>query len=321
MDSAPQFTETASSPTLLTDGVKRRLFSVAGPSSVPPSTPLLPVTVSPSSLYTNTFHSSSAKKHVPAPSNIPLSTPILPVTVGRRSLFTDAFHSSSANKHDVVPASIPPSTPILSVMINRRSQSSSNPGRQSSNPGSQSRSTSTIPPTTSFQLPPPHSRRNPDAKNASSAINKEKGNVFIILCFIYHFQLNRTGWNFGQCNSVFSSPKHWKTIFFKLFFFFFITKQKFGKYKVVTNVTSLNSFLKLLGKGIDSKGRGKTVMEHSYGTTMPPPTSRSRTFMDNWISGGNSDPPFGPNVVNWLKFIDNIYASFLIKTISTSDAN
>ena len=193
MDSAPQFTETASSPTLLTDGVKRRLFSVAGPSSVPPSTPLLPVTVSRSSLFTNTFHSSSAKKHVPAPSNIPLSTPILPVTVGRRSLFTDAFHSSSANKHDVVPASIPPSTPILSVMINRRSQSSSNPGRQSSNPGSQSRSTSTIPPTTSFQLPPPHSRRNPDAKNASSAINKEKGNVFIILCFIYHFQLNRTG--------------------------------------------------------------------------------------------------------------------------------
>ena len=193
MDSAPQFTETASSPTLLTDGVKRRLFSVAGPSSVPPSTPLLPVTVSRSSLFTNTFHSSSAKKHVPAPSNIPLSTPILPVTVGRRSLFTDAFHSSSANKHDVVPASIPPSTPILSVMINRRSQSSSNLGRQSSNPGSQSRSTSTIPPTTSFQLPPPHSRRNPDAKNASSAINKEKGNVFIILCFIYHFQLNRTG--------------------------------------------------------------------------------------------------------------------------------
>ena len=193
MDSAPQFTETASSPTLLTDGVKRRLFSVAGPSSVPPSTPLLPVTVSRSSLFTNTFHSSSAKKHVPAPSNIPLSTPILPVTVGRRSLFTDAFHSSSANKHDVVPASIPPSTPILSVMINRRSQSSSNPGRQSSNPGSQSRSTSTIPPTTSFQLPPPHSRRNPDAKNASSAINKEKGNVFIIVCFIYHFQLNRTG--------------------------------------------------------------------------------------------------------------------------------
>ena len=193
MDSAPQFTETASSPTLLTDGVKRRLFSVAGPSSVPPSTPLLPVTVSRSSLFTNTFHSSSAKKHVPAPSNIPLSTPILPVTVGRRSLFTDAFHSSSANKHDVVPASIPPSTPILSVMINRRSQSSSNPGRQSSNPGSQSRSTSTIPPTTSFQLPPPHIRRNPDAKNASSAINKEKGNVFIILCFIYHFQLNRTG--------------------------------------------------------------------------------------------------------------------------------
>ena len=193
MDSAPQFTETASSPTLLTDGVKRRLFSVAGPSSVPPSTPLLPVTVSRSSLFTNTFHSSSAKKHVPAPSNIPLSTPILSVTVGRRSLFTDAFHSSSANKHDVVPASIPPSTPILPVMINRRSQSSSNPGRQSSNPGSQSRSTSTIPPTTSFQLPPPHSRRNPDAKNASSAINKEKGNVFIILCFIYHFQLNRTG--------------------------------------------------------------------------------------------------------------------------------
>ena len=228
MDSAPQFTETASSPTLLTDGVKRRLFSVAGPSSVPPSTPLLPVTVSRSSLSTNTFHSSSAKKHVPAPSNIPLSTPILPVTVGRRSLFTDVFHSSSAkkhvpapsniplstpilsvtvgrrslftdtfhsssaNKHDVVPASIPPSTPILSVMINRRSQSSSNPGRQSSNPGSQSRSTSTIPPTTSFQLPPPHIRRNPDAKNASSAINKEKGNVFIILCFIYHFQLNRT---------------------------------------------------------------------------------------------------------------------------------
>ena len=90
---------------------------------------------------------------------------------------------------------------------------------------------------------------------------------------------------------------------------------------MVTNVTSLNSFLKLLGKGIDSKGRGKTVMEHSYGTTMPPPTSRSRTFMDNWISGGNSDPPFGPNVVNWLKFIDNIYASFLIKTISTSDSN
>ena len=193
MDSAPQFTETASSPTLLTDGVKRRLFSVAGPSSVPPSTPLLPVTVSRSSLFTNTFHSSSAKKHVPAPSNIPLSTPILPVTVGRRSLFTDAFHSSSANKHDMVPASTPPSTPILSVMINRRSQSSSNPGRQSSNPGSQSRSTSTIPPTTSFQLPPPHSRRNPDAKDASSAINKEKGNVFIILCFIYHFQLNRTG--------------------------------------------------------------------------------------------------------------------------------
>ena len=193
MDSAPQFTETASSPTLLTDGVKRRLFSVAGPSSVPPSTPLLPVTVSRSSLFTNTFHSSSAKKHVPAPSNIPPSTPILPVTVGRRSLFTDAFHSSSANKHDVVPASIPPSTPILPVMINRRSQSSSNPGRQSSNPGSQSRSTSTIPPTTSFQLPPPHIRRNPDAKNASSAINKEKGNVFIILCFIYHFQLNRTG--------------------------------------------------------------------------------------------------------------------------------
>ena len=193
MDSAPQFTETASSPTLLTDGVKRRLFSVAGPSSVPPSTPLLPVTVSRSSLFTNTFHSSSAKKHVPAPSNIPLSTPILPVTVGRRSLFTDAFHSSSAKKHDVVPASIPPSTPILSVMINRRSQSSSNPGRQSSNPGSQSRSTSTIPPTTSFQLPPLHSRRNPDAKNASSAINKEKGNVFIILCFIYYFQLNRTG--------------------------------------------------------------------------------------------------------------------------------
>ena len=193
MDSAPQFTETASSPTLLTDGVKRRLFSAAGPSSVPPSTPLLPVTVSRSSLFTNTFHSSSAKKHVPAPSNIPLSTPILPVTVGRRSLFTDAFHSSSANKHDVVPASIPPATPILSVMINRCSQSSSNPGRQSSNPGSQSRSTSTIPPTTSFQLPPPHSRRNPDAKNASSAINKEKGNVFIILCFIYHFQLNRTG--------------------------------------------------------------------------------------------------------------------------------
>ena len=193
MDSAPQFTETASSPTLLTDGVKRRLFSVAGPSSVPPSTPLLPVTVSRSSLFTNTFHSSSAKKHVPAPSNIPPSTPILPVTVGQRSLFTDAFHSSSANKHDVVPASIPPSTPILPVMINRRSQSSSNPGRQSSNPGSQSRSTSTIPPTTSFQLPPPHSRRNPDAKDASSAINKEKGNVFIILCFIYHFQLNRTG--------------------------------------------------------------------------------------------------------------------------------
>ena len=193
MDSAPQFTETASSPTLLTDGVKRRLFSAAGPSSVPPSTPLLPVTVSRSSLFTNTFHSSSAKKHVPAPSNIPLSTPILPVTVGRRSLFTDAFHSSSANKHDVVPASTPPSTPILSVMINRRSQSSSNPGRQSSNPGSQSRSTSTIPPTTSFQLLPPHIRRNPDAKNASSAINKEKGNVFIILCFIYHFQLNRTG--------------------------------------------------------------------------------------------------------------------------------
>ena len=193
MDSAPQFTETASSPTLLTDGVKRRLFSAAGPSSVPPSTPLLPVTVSRSSLSTNTFHSSSAKKHVPAPSNIPLSTPILPVTVGRRSLFTDAFHSSSANKHDVVPASIPPATPILSVMINRCSQSSSNLGRQSSNPGSQSRSTSTIPPTTSFQLPPPHSRRNPDAKNASSAINKEKGNVFIILCFIYHFQLNRTG--------------------------------------------------------------------------------------------------------------------------------
>ena len=193
MDSAPQFTETASSPTLLTDGVKRRLFSAAGPSSVPPSTPLLPVTVSPSSLSTNTFHSSSAKKHVPAPSNIPLSTPILPVTVGRRSVFTHTFHSSSANKHDVVPASIPPSTPILSVMINRRSQSSSNPGRQSSNPGSQSRSTSTIPPTTSFQLPPPHSRRNPDAKDASSAINKEKGNVFIILCFIYHFQLNRTG--------------------------------------------------------------------------------------------------------------------------------
>ena len=193
MDSAPQFTETASSPTLLTDGVKRRLFSAAGPSSVPPSTPLLPVTVSRSSLFTNTFHSSSAKKHVPAPSNIPLSTPILSVTVGRRSLFTDAFHSSSANKHDVVPAIIPPSTPILSVMINRRSQSSSNPGRQSSNPGSQSRSTSTIPPTTSFQLPPPHSRRNPDAKNASSAINKEKGNVFIILCFIYCFQLNRTG--------------------------------------------------------------------------------------------------------------------------------
>ena len=193
MDSAPQFTETASSPTLLTDGVKRRLFSVAGPSSVPPSTPLLPVTVSRSSLFTNTFHSSSAKKHVPAPSNIPLSKPILQVTVGRRSLFTDAFHSSSANKHDVVPASTPPSTPILLVMINRRSQSSSNPGRQSSNPGSQSRSTSTIPPTTSFQLPPPHSRRNPDAKNASSAINKEKGNVFIILCFIYYFQLNRTG--------------------------------------------------------------------------------------------------------------------------------
>ena len=193
MDSAPQFTETASSPTLLTDGVKRRLFSAAGPSSVPPSTPLLPVTVSRSSLFTNTFHSSSAKKHVPAPSNIPLSTPILPVTVGRRSLFTDAFHSSSANKHDVVPASTPQSTPILSVMINRRSQSSSNPGRQSSNPGSQSRSTSTIPPTTSFQLPPPHIRRNPDAKNASSAINKEKGNVFIILCFIYHFQLNRMG--------------------------------------------------------------------------------------------------------------------------------
>ena len=193
MDSAPQFTETASSPTLLTDGVKRRLFSVAGPSSVPPSTPLLPVTVCRSSLFTYSFHSSSAKKHVPAPSNIPLSTPILSVTVGRRSLFTDAFHSSSANKHDVVPASIPPSTPILSVMINRRSQSSSNPGRQSSNPGSQSRSTSTIPPTTSFQLPPPHIRRNPDAKNASSAINKEKGNVFIILCFIYHFQLNRTG--------------------------------------------------------------------------------------------------------------------------------